>query len=171
MEEREGTETESDETHLSDTDRPCTSGEPSAKKKRGRQNIMTTKLAAALDKCKVSDRNAVHIIIAAAEALGYDVDDLIINRSSIHRHREDLRKKYAMNLRKELGKTDIQAITVHWDGKLLPAITNKETVDRLPVVATFSGNEKLLGVPQIPSGTGRNQAAAVQQTLLEWGLL
>lgn len=48
---------------------------------------MTPKLLAALDKCKLSDRDAVHIIISTAEALGNDVSKLIINRSTIQRDR------------------------------------------------------------------------------------
>lgn len=48
---------------------------------------MTPKLAAALDRSKISDRNAVHILIAIAEALGNDVNKLIINRTSIRNSR------------------------------------------------------------------------------------
>lgn len=66
---------------------------PEAKRRRGRREIMTPKLAAALDKCRISDRDAVHIIIAIAEALGHDVEDLVINRSSIHKSREIYAKK------------------------------------------------------------------------------
>lgn len=62
-------------------------------KKRGRTGFMTARLAAALDNAKVSDGMAVHILIAAAEALGHRVEDLIINRSSIHRFRQENRSK------------------------------------------------------------------------------
>jgi len=49
---------------------------------------MTHKLLAALDKCKLSDRDAVHIIISTADTLGgNDVSKLIINRSTIQRDR------------------------------------------------------------------------------------
>lgn len=62
-------------------------------KKRGRKSFMTARLAAALDNAKVSDGMAVHILIAAAEALGHRVEDLVINRSSIHRFRQENRSK------------------------------------------------------------------------------
>lgn len=42
----------------------------------------------ALDKCKISDRAAIHVIIAVAEALGHDIDELVINRSTLQRQRE-----------------------------------------------------------------------------------
>lgn len=37
------------------------------KRHRGSREFVTPKLLAALDKCKISDRDAVHIIISTAE--------------------------------------------------------------------------------------------------------
>lgn len=59
--------------------------------KRGRKNFINARLVAALDNAKVSDGMAVHILIAAAEALGHRVEELVINRSSIHRMRQENR--------------------------------------------------------------------------------
>lgn len=61
--------------------------------KRGRKSFITARLVAALDNAKVSDGMAVHILIAAAEALGHHVEDLVINRSTIHRLRQENRIK------------------------------------------------------------------------------
>lgn len=58
------------------------------KQKRARHNFITPKLVSILNKCKVNDRNAVHILIATVEAFELDLNDLIINRLSIHRTRE-----------------------------------------------------------------------------------
>ena len=52
-------------------------------KKRGTIEIMTPKLLSALDKCKISDRDAIHIIISTSEALGQDISKLKINRTTI----------------------------------------------------------------------------------------
>lgn len=63
-------------------------GPSNAKKiKRSPQNFVTTKLVSVLDKCKISDRDAVRIIIATAEAVKHDVNDLIISASTIRRRR------------------------------------------------------------------------------------
>ena len=70
---------------------------PKAKRARGSRTLVTPKLAAALDKCKISDRDAVHILIATTEALGHDVHDFVINRSSIHIAREKIRAERARN--------------------------------------------------------------------------
>ncbi|XP_053968170.1 uncharacterized protein LOC128869625 [Anastrepha ludens] len=99
-----------------------------AKQKRGRQIIITPKLAAALDKCKISDRNAVHILIATLEALGQDVETFAINRWSINNSREKLREKKATEIKNIFKDKELPAATIHWDSKLLPSLTGKETV-------------------------------------------
>lgn len=68
--------------------------------KRGRIQWITPRLSAALDDAKVSDRKSVHIIMAAAEALGVNVSELVINRTSIR----NLRRKH-----RELELEKIQA--------------------------------------------------------------
>lgn len=42
-----------------------------------------------------------------------------------------------------------QELLLHWDGKLLPALTGIEKVGRLAVIATFHGKKQLLRVPEI----------------------
>lgn len=63
------------------------------------KQFITTKLVNVLDKCKVSDRDATHLLFATAKALGHKVDELVINRSSISRSREKLRKERSTQLR------------------------------------------------------------------------
>lgn len=57
--------------------------------KRGRKNWITPRLTAALDAAKVSDGKAVHILTAAAEALGANFGELAVNHTSLN----ELRKK------------------------------------------------------------------------------
>lgn len=140
-------------------------------KTRGRKDIMTAKLSSALDRCKISDRDAVHIIIAVAEALKVEVSDLVVNRSSIKRYREKSRMILANTIRNTFSTSELNAIVVHWDGKLLPDLTRKQTVDRLPIVITNNGSEQLLGVPKLSQGTSKSQAEAIYQYLAEWGLM
>ena len=56
-------------------------------------------------------------------------------------------------------------LTVHWGGKLLPDLTGKEIVDRLPVLASGLNTFQPLGVPKLVSGTEETQEAAVHQLL------
>ena len=56
---------------------------------------------------------------------------------------------------------------MHWDSKLLPDLTGKEKVDRLPVLV--SGEGTMLSVPLLPSGTSTAIANAVFASLDDWG--
>jgi len=37
-------------------------------------------------------------------------------------------------------------LTVHWDGKLMPDLTGRDNVDRLPILVSTMGETKLLGI-------------------------
>lgn len=63
--------------------------------KRGRKNLITPKLVAALDRCQLSIRDSVYILNAVVEALGLSSDDFCINKSSIQRIRTETRKSRA----------------------------------------------------------------------------
>ncbi|KAG0696641.1 hypothetical protein GWK47_026471 [Chionoecetes opilio] len=63
------------------------------------------------------------------------------------------------------GFTPENSLVVHWDGKLIPDLTGKKKVDRLPILVSFRGKSKLLEVPKLPSGTGDAQAQAVLATV------
>ncbi|XP_050526288.1 uncharacterized protein LOC126897009 [Daktulosphaira vitifoliae] len=139
-------------------------------KQRGTIDIMTVKLSSALYRCKISDRDAVHIIIAVAESLGHDVNDIIVNRSSIKRHREKICWNLATEIRDKFSVTNLNALVLHWDGKLLPDLCSKQIVDRLLIIISNNGNDQLLAVPKMLNGTSKSQAEAIYQTLVDWGL-
>lgn len=69
---------------------------------RDSQQIITELLVSTLDKCKVSDREAMHLISTVANALGYDLNHLVLNRSSLQRVHRDLRQKKAEKIKKRL---------------------------------------------------------------------
>lgn len=133
---------------------------------------MTLKLAIALDKCKVSKRDAMHLIMAAAEAFGVNVHDFVINTTSIHEARQNLRKKRFEAIKKLVPNLfSTLPSTIHWDGKMLTEYFRRETVDRLAIIVTCGEIEQLLGVPKLSSGSGANQAKAVFDSLTDWSLL
>src|SRR6218665_1294253 len=69
------------------------------------------------------------------------------------------------------GKGSVPLVhVVHWDRKLLHDLPGKEHVDRLPVLLSGHGVNKLLGVPQLTSGTGENTGAAVYILLQNWSV-
>lgn len=137
---------------------------------RGTRPFFTPKLAAALDVAKVSDRDAIRILIATAEALGTTIDELVVNRTSLQRYRQRIRTERALELKKSFKFPDANFLVVHWDGKLLPAMTGNEKVDRIAVLVTHKGEEQLLGIPSITSSTGFEQAKVVHTELMNWAV-
>lgn len=59
---------------------------------------------------------------------------------------------------------------VHWDGKILPDLVGRTNVERIAVLVSYNGTAKFLGAPKIASGTGKNIANAVHDTLVEWDI-
>lgn len=137
---------------------------------KGHRNAITPKLAAALDVAKISDRDAVRILIAAAKAFGVNPADFTICRSSICRYRQRFRTERGKELKQHLQFPNANFLVTHWDGKLLPTVTGNAKVDRTAVLATHGQEEQLLRIPFIPKGSGFEQAKAVHSQLSEWGI-
>jgi len=148
----------------------------SPKKKKAyikRKSLLTKDVTSALDRSKVTDRQAVHLLAATAHALGHDVNSIArhhdqvgaqFNVSDPHTHRVET----AADLKASFNPQG--PLTVHWDGKLLPDLIGTEKVDRLPVIVTGTEIEHLLGVPKLASGTGQAQADIVITCLDDWNL-
>jgi len=68
--------------------------------------------------------------------LGHNINDLTLSVSTARRARRDNRKKLAEKDKQEFNPN--LPLVVHWDGKLLPDITNvvHEKVDRLAILVT-----------------------------------
>lgn len=138
------------------------SGQP--KKKRC---IMSPYIASVLDRTKTTSRAATFIIAAVAVELGYDINEISLSHSTVHRARENFRSQMAAELKNNLQVSEY--LVVHWDGKLLPdLLQTDQVVDRLPVIISGVRTEQLLGVPKMESGTGANQAEAILEALRDW---
>ncbi|GBP27267.1 hypothetical protein EVAR_77281_1 [Eumeta japonica] len=130
--------------------------------------IFTQHVTSAFDRNKITDREAMRLIIPLSAALGCNPASLPISRSSIRRARKKARTEYNSNIKK---KCDIDSpLVVHWDGKLMPDITGKKKVKRLPILVSGNGCEKLLGVPKLVAGTGKQISDAVFDTVRQWNI-
>ena len=136
----------------------------------GKIDVMTERVVAAIDKCRITYRMAVHLISAIALALGVDPNTLILNKSSFHVRIKSLRKKLAENIKKLYGEKNVTSAIIHWDGKIMPDSFIGKNIDRLPILATVGKDEQLLDVPGLENGKGITQANAVFDALTDWGL-
>lgn len=132
------------------------------------RNIYTPELLSTLDRCKVSSRNGALILGATAQALGHDPKTIKFSRESLRAQRMKHRAKISEDI-KLYFKPDVP-LTIHWDGKMLPALTSKKLVDRMAIIVSGDGVMKLLAVPVIGRGTGKAQADSIYETLEEWNL-
>jgi len=122
---------------------------------------MSSEIVMALDRIQVSDRKAVHIIMATAQSFGCNANNIVISCSTIQRNRVILRQRVAENIKASFNPNC--SLTVHWDGKILPDITGKDNVDRLPILVSGDGECKLLNVPKLESGTGEAMSYLVDK--------
>ena len=142
---------------------------PTAQKSKIKHQLLNSDVSSALDRNKTSDREAVRLMIPMAAALGHDPMKLPLSRSTIQRARKRTRRDVADSVRHEVVPS--YPLVVHWDEKAaLPDMLGGKYVERLPVLVSGDGNEKLLGVPKMNYGTGENEANAVYSLLEEWKL-
>ena len=110
------------------------------------------------------------ITASVLSTAGVPVSTVSLSKSSIHRQRQKQRQTSAKEMRQGFCSTKY---VVHWDGKLLPD-TDESTqlVERMAVLPTSSedSSTKLLGVPKLLSGTGKETVNAVIGLLESWDI-
>ena len=133
----------------------------------------TSQVVMTADRHKISS-NALNDIIASIirESEGCE-EDFVLSQMSTLRGLQKLRSlKFESVKENFLAGLDDHYFTIHWDEKLLKcgkAYTQKE---HLAVLDSSANGKlvKLLGITDLDSGTGLNQAKAVRNMLEEWSI-
>lgn len=133
-------------------------------KKTSRDQLFNANVTSAFDRNKISAREVVRLLVPIAAVLGHDPNALPISRSTIQRARTSARHELFRAIKSNFKPTC--PLVIHWDGKILPAIFGEGSVDRLPVLVSGDGMDKLLGVSKVSSGTGENEANAVYKLVV-----
>ncbi|GBM96176.1 hypothetical protein AVEN_239415-1 [Araneus ventricosus] len=61
--------------------------------------------------------------------------------------------------------------TLHWDGKLLPALSARNSKEeRFPIVISYGPKEQLVAVSRLDNSTGKKQEQAVWKVIIDWNL-
>jgi hypothetical protein len=109
-------------------------------------------------------------LVALSEALGHDINDLIINRSSIRRFQMNLHQERADIIKNKCKENNLNAAILHWDGILLPSLTGENIIDRLAVIIRSRDVEKIIATPELKCGTEKEQVSAIYNILLNWNI-
>ena len=123
-------------------------------------------MAAALDRTQISDRQAAQVLIPFAVELGHDVNELALSRASIGRRRKANRTEQAAELKEAFAPS--VPLTIHWDGKLMPDLTGRDKVDRLPVLVSGDGQQKILAVQKLGDRKAEGTAAVILDAPEDW---
>ena len=95
------------------------------------QTIVSAKVSLTLDRTNTSIRKSAMIMTSILNESGNE-SVLLPSKSTIHHQRQQNRIEIAKGIKLAFSPTKV---VVHWDGKLLPDMSDKETlVDRLPVL-------------------------------------
>ncbi|KAG0724209.1 hypothetical protein GWK47_000472 [Chionoecetes opilio] len=131
------------------------------------KKIISPQVSAALDRTNISDRKAAHVLLPFAEELGANTREWSLSASTINRQRKRHRQEKAAEL-KEKFAPDVP-LTLHCDGKLMPSLTNEGVMDRLPILVSGEGVEKILAVP-ITDGKAEPTANTIHSVISEWAI-
>ncbi|GBL74850.1 hypothetical protein AVEN_243698-1 [Araneus ventricosus] len=101
------------------------------------------------------------------DALGCNIDEFPISKSSIQEIRTEKRKERSENINIDFLNEVPDVVTLHWDGKLLPALSaRKSEEERLPIVISYGLKEQLIAVPRLDNSTGKEQTQAVWKAIV-----
>lgn len=104
------------------------------------------------------------MLLPFVEELGANPEDLSLSASTISQQRRHHHQEKAAEL-KEKFAPDVP-LTLHWDGKLIPSLTNEGVVDRLPILISGEGVEKILVVP-MTNGKAELMATTIHSAISE----
>ncbi|GBL99286.1 hypothetical protein AVEN_177319-1 [Araneus ventricosus] len=133
-----------------------------------RKDFITPKLVTTLDRCQLSMGDSVFVLEATIDALGCNIDEFPISKSSIQRIRTGKRKERAENKKIDFQNEVPDVVTLHWDDKLLPALSARKSKEEcLPIVISYGLKKQLIAVPRLDNYTGKEQAQAVWKAILD----
>ena len=115
----------------------------------------------------MSNRGSMAALDPFVSGLGSNVENLSLSASTIHRHRRIHREAKAAEIKESFSPT--VPPTVHWDEKLVPALTNREDVDLLPILVSGKGVCKLLPAP-ITDVKAEPTATTIMKVINKWNL-
>ncbi|GBN25533.1 hypothetical protein AVEN_60447-1 [Araneus ventricosus] len=111
--------------------------------------------------------DSVFVLEATIDSLGCNIDEFPLSKSSIQRIRTEKRKERAENIKIDFQNEVPDVVPLHWDDKLLPALSTRKSKERLPIIISHGLKRQLIAVPRLDNSTGKEQAQAVWKAILD----
>ena len=122
------------------------------------------------DRLGLSMRDRTMLAASVVNAMGGDIDKTNINLYSAWNRGRQVREQKAAEIKEQFEIPS--RVSVHWDGKSLKLKAGQKS-NRVCVHlsgADSSKAQKLLGVPEVNSGTGKEEAEVVLSILIARGV-
>lgn len=91
------------------------------------KHVITPEMTSALDRAKISTRNAMHIVATTIKSVstGDDAQRTVLNRETLRKTRIKNRLTIAREIKESFTPNCI--LTVHWDGKMMDDLSTSST--------------------------------------------
>lgn len=139
--------------------------------------IQSPIVTSAIDRINISAEQFRQVMAPIAVVAKAKTSNIRLSRSTIKRRRKRNREDIATTIKDNfVSQAKLSNFVVHWDGKLLADMTNKNyalkkhKVDRIAVAVSGNGSSKLLGIPRAYSGTGICMAQVVFDEVKKWNI-
>ena len=161
--------TEEEECQSADEECPGDTYVPETKTRKSKLNIMGL-ISNTGDRLDLSNRKKAMFAAACVKATGMKVEDTNISYSTACRQAKKIRAETAESIQDNFKVPD--NFTIHWDGKMLKlgAGVSSERCCVYLAGADAEKSSKLLGIPEISSGSGDAQKEAVTKLLQDWNI-
>ncbi|GBM01459.1 hypothetical protein AVEN_209280-1 [Araneus ventricosus] len=107
-------------------------------------------------------RESAFILEVTIDSLKCNIDEFSISKSSIQRIRTEKRNERAESIKIDFQIEVPDVVILHWDGKLLPALSaRKSKEESFPIVISYGLKKQLIAVSRLDNSTGKEQAQAV----------
>jgi len=132
---------------------------------RRKKDVMSC-ISPTADRLGMSLRQRAMIAASVVKGTGQSVEDTNLSVMSAWRRAQTDRVKRAESIKSTYNIPTF--VIVHWDGKNL-TLRKGVTSERCCVyISGVPGDQKLLGIPEIPAGKGSAQESAVTKMLQDW---
>lgn len=142
--------------------------EPIIKKKK-KERLVNEGLASSADRLGLTNTQLT-MLLPHVSGIGEKIrkKKVSFSKSTIKRNRETCRKNTATKIRDSFKPESF--LTVHWDGKHMKGFTKSEKCNRLAILVSGGGKEKILEITKCTSGQGEVEAESVFEALQKWQL-